>query len=102
MSPSNQREEALFAALAGRNSAERATFLNGLCQRDAPLRRRLEALLAAHDDKNSLPDPYAVEAGTGSEPSARHALPTIEIGPADEAPDEAVGQSIGRYKLLEK
>src|ERR1044071_8740517 len=88
-SPQN-REEALFQAAVQLTGAERAAFLNGACLGDNALRQRLEALLAAHDQPDNLV-PTQAEAGR----------PTIKLDLAD-APDEAVGQTLGRYKLLER
>src|SRR5438034_3928845 len=88
-SPQN-REEALFQAAVQLTGAERASFLNGACLGDSALRQRLEALLAAHDQPDNLV-PTQAEA----------ARPTIKLDLAD-APDEAVGQTLGRYKLLER
>jgi serine/threonine protein kinase len=88
-SPQN-REETLFQAAAQLAGAERASFLNGACLGDPALRQRLEALLAAHDK----PEP--------SPPSdAPAVVATIKLDIAD-AEDEAVGKTIGRYKVLEK
>ena len=84
------REEALFAAALEQPSSERAAFLNGACLGDDALRRHIEALLAAHD---ATLNPLATQ--------AEAARPTIKLDLAD-APDEAVGQTLGRYKLLER
>ena len=54
------------------------------------MRRRLAALLAAHEQPDSL-------LTTQADP----ARPNHEID-LTEAPDEAVGQTLGRYKLLER
>jgi tRNA A-37 threonylcarbamoyl transferase component Bud32 len=69
---------------------KRDVFLKGACLGDPGLCQRLEALLAAHDKPAPLPlaDASAVVA-------------TIKLDLA-KAEDEAVGQSIGRYKVLEK
>ena len=88
MTPSN--EEALFALALAKPAVERAAWLDSECGEDKPLRTRLDALLAAHEQ----PDP-ALAAVTVE------ALPTIKLKLAD-APDEAVGQTLGRYKLLER
>ena len=88
-SPHN-REEALFQAASQLTGAERATFLKGACLGDAALRQRLDALLAAHDAPDEL-----------SPKDAPAAVATIKLDLAD-APDEAVGQTLGRYKLLER
>ena len=84
------REEALFALALEKPVEERAAFLKLICGEDAALRARLDALLAAHEQ----PDPLLA---TKDEP----ARPTIKLDLAD-APDEAVGQTLGRYKLLER
>src|SRR5262249_15949945 len=73
--------------------AERGSFLQAVCGDDQALRQRLEALLAAND----RPDERL--GGTGATCGSKT---TIKIAPRDAAPDEAVGQAIGRYKLLEK
>lgn len=52
-SPQN-REEALFQAAVQLTGAERAAFLNGACLGDHALRQRLEALLAAHEQPDTL------------------------------------------------
>ena len=88
-SPQN-REEALFQAAAELTGAERVAFLNGACLGDLALRQRLEALLAAHEQPESL---LAAQ--------AEAVRLTIKLDLAD-APDEAVGQTLGRYKLLER
>ncbi len=83
------REEALFAAALEQAPAERAAFLKGACLGDDALRKRVQGLLAAHDATANL---LHTAAGTA---------PTIKLDLAD-APDEAVGQTLGRYKLLER
>ncbi len=90
MTPAQQREEALFAAALAKPLAERAAFLDGACHGAPALRTRLEALLAAHEQPDEL---LAAPADA--------ARPTIKLDLAD-APDEAVGQTLGRYKLLER
>ena len=42
-----------------------------------------------------------IDAQPAPDASARQARPTIKLDLAD-APDEAVGQTLGRYKLLER
>ena len=90
MKPEPNREESLFQAARQLTGAERATFLNGACLGDPALRRRLEALLAAH----AAPDELAPDTA----PSAKATM-KIEF---DDAPDESVGQKVGRYKILER
>jgi eukaryotic-like serine/threonine-protein kinase len=88
-SPQN-REEVLFAAALGKPAAERAIFLDGACYGDPALRQRLEAQLAAHDKSEAIPPSDA--------PAAKA---TIKLD-LTEPEDEAVGKTIGRYKVLEK
>jgi eukaryotic-like serine/threonine-protein kinase len=84
------REEALFAAALERPAAERTAFLDGACLGDQPLRQRVEVLLASHDATNNLLH------------TAANPAPTLRIDFPDDPPDDAVGQTLGRYKLLEK
>jgi serine/threonine protein kinase len=91
MKPEPDREVVLFQAAARLSGTERAIFLSGACHGDPALRQRLEALLAAHDQPNPPLKPEQVAP-----------LPTLKIEFADEPPDEAVGQTLGHYKLLEK
>jgi len=90
MPSAQQHEEALFrAAVELPSAATRRAFLDQACAGDLALLQRLEALLAAHEE----PDEMA------SEPAAVAA--TIKLN-SPGAEDEAVGQTLGRYKLLEK
>jgi serine/threonine protein kinase len=84
------REELLFQLALTKPAVERGPWLDAECDGDAALRQRLEALLAAHE-----------QPGTLLASQAEAARPTIKLDLAD-APDEAVGQTIGRYKLLER
>ena len=74
------RVERLFQEAVELPSEERDAFLERHCEGDAPLRSRLERLLGAAEDGESLPDPGA---------------PTAEIG-------EREGDMVGRYRLLER
>jgi WD40 repeat protein/serine/threonine protein kinase len=84
------REEVLFALALEKPVAERNAFLEVVCGNDKALRQRLDALLAAHEQ--------SVELVFANTPAARA---TIKLDLAD-APDEAVGQTLGRYKLMER
>ena len=84
------REEALFALAREKPAEKRAAFLDVMCEGDAALRSRLDALLAAHDQPETL---LATQ--------AEAARATIKLEVVD-PPDEAVGQTLGRYKLLER
>ena len=113
MNPKPQREEALFQAAVQLTGPERAAFLDSACRGDSALRARLEALLAAHDQPAGVfaegASPFGVppsggpaappaKAGTPNDPAAKTTM-KLEIS---EAPDEAVGQTLGRYKLMER
>jgi WD40 repeat protein/serine/threonine protein kinase len=90
MPSTRERESALFALALEKPLTERSAFLQAVCGKDNVLHQRLEALLAAHDQPDNLV-PTQAEA----------AQPTIKLDLSD-APDEAVGQTLGRYKLLER
>ena len=90
------REEAIFALALTKPAAERAEFLNRECGDDQALRQRLEALLAANDSKDSFLEPEEPKRVRG--PAAKA---TMKLDLAD-APDEAVGHTLGRYKLMER
>ncbi len=78
------REEALFALALEKPAEKRAAFLDAMCDGDAALRARLEALLAAHEQPETL---LATQ--------AEAVRPTIKLDLAD-APDVAVGQTLRR------
>ncbi len=71
---------------------ERGTFLDRECSGDMALRKRIEALLAAHEQTGSV-------LATDLQANTR---PTISLQIPDLRPDEAVGQTVGHYKLLER
>jgi len=83
-------EAALFALALAEPAEKRAAFLDLMCEGDAALRSRLDALLAAHEQPDTL-------LATQTEAPR----PTIKLDLTD-APDEAVGQTLGRYKLPER
>ncbi len=88
-SPQN-REEVLLAAALETPPDKRPALLDALCAGDSALRLRLETRLAAHDQPDE------------SSPNAASAVAaTIKLDLSG-APDEAVGQTLGRYKLLEQ
>ncbi len=90
MKPDPQREADLFQAAAQLSGGARAIFLEQACQGDSALRLRIGALLAAHDE----PDGVLADTLPKAQPTVKADLPAAE--------DEAVGQKIGRYKVLEK
>jgi len=73
-----------------RSSAERSVFLAGACAEDLALRQRTEARLAGLPEG----DTATAAASDGNRPTIRVSLVR--------APDEAVGQILGRYKVLQK
>ena len=69
---------------------KRPALLDAMCVGDPALRQRLETLLAAHEKADEV-----------SAKGAAAVVATIKLDLPD-AEDEAVGQTIGRYKVLEK
>lgn len=84
------RAEALFARALEKPADKRPAFLDAMCEGDSALRQRLEALLAAHEQ----PDAALAIVAT-------NVKATMKIEFAD-LPDEAMGQTLGCYKLLER
>jgi serine/threonine protein kinase len=81
-------EEAIFVEALGRGTAAaRAEYLDEACGGDARLRRDVEELLAAHFVAGGILE--APPAGIGLAPSAATA-------------SDAVGSTVGPYKLLER
>src|SRR3954447_13521040 len=80
-------EESLFAEALGKQGEARGAFLDEHCEEDVELRKRLEALLRAHDN----PHPFL-------EAPATAPVATVAEVPATERP----GTVIGPYKLLEQ
>ncbi len=96
MNPDPKHVEAVFASALGQAPPGRAAFLDRACAGDTPLRRRVEALLQAHDRAGSFLEKPA-PAGTAEAPTA---------GPADVLPPEPVPGTrvryVGDYELLEE
>src|SRR5580658_6454011 len=69
---------------------KRPALLDALCAGDSALRLRLETRLAAQEK----PDEYSPKAASAVAATIKLDLPG--------APSEAVGQTLGRYKLLEQ
>ena len=74
-------EEALFALALAKPVEKRAAFLDVMCDGDAALRQRLEALLAAHEQPETLLATQAESVRLGEDASARQARPTIKTRP---------------------
>ncbi len=103
------REEALLALALAKPATERVAWLDRECAGDAPLRQRLDALLAAqHQAENLLAIREGGERGPAQNAEAGNAPlgeGTTEITPTllDQTPlTEGPGTVIGRYKLLEQ
>src|SRR5215471_7669249 len=90
MKPDSQREAALFQAAAQLTGAARVSFLDNACQNNPDLRQRLEVLLTANEP---------TERALGDAPEVPAATMKLQF---TDAPDEAIGQRIGHYKILEK
>jgi serine/threonine protein kinase len=88
---SRSEKEIFFEALDKNTQQERAAFLDGACGKNPALRARVEALLADYLQEDAFMNKAAV---------AR--LATLKLDIAVSPDDNAVGQTIGRYKLLEK
>ena len=88
MSPS--REELMLELVLANPAEKRDAFLEIMCEGDPSLRHRVDALLAANKQTRGL-----------HAETAPAAEPTLKAEIAD-MPAEAVGQSLGRYKILEK
>jgi serine/threonine protein kinase len=92
------RIEAIFTAALARPAEERSTYLDQFCGGDAELRRRVEALLQAHDNAGSFLNQPAAPASVTTDQAAgqwidRDAPPALAEGP---------GTVIGSYKLMEQ
>src|SRR5262245_9612518 len=78
-----QLERILDEALSKTDAAERESYLSAVCQGDAKLRAELDRLLRASEScGNFLDDPVTCA--------------------YDQPVGETVGQTIGRYKLLDQ
>jgi len=82
--------------------AARRAFLDQACAGDPALRQRLEALLAAHEQPETALNNAA--SGATVRRDELHESQTKDQGLTELGPpmDEAVGQTLGRYKLLER
>ena len=89
----------LFLQALDKNSAEeRQDYLDEKCGGDVGLRRRVDALLAAHDEPESYLDRPAMEFG-----GAQTEDQCVEnVGDCSSAAIERSGTLIGPYKLLQE
>jgi serine/threonine protein kinase len=93
-------KDLFLAAVEKATPADRAAFQDGACDGDAALRRRVEALLQAHDEPGSfpVPSPAAEPGDTGDIPPGRWLDPEALAA----APPEGPRTRLGPYKLLQK
>jgi len=87
--PAGSATEAIFTAAVMLSPTDRAAYLAGACADDQRLRKRIEALLLAHE----APAGFLPE-----QPRAQPADAFILVGSLTDEPDDR----IGRYKLREK
>ena len=85
MSDSTEQDFGIFSEALALSGAERAAFLAVACERDPELRRRVEALLRAHEEAGGF-------------------METPPMGPlgGSSARFEGAGDRIGRYRLLQQ
>ena len=92
--------DAIYFAARELPTADRPDFLAQACAGDDELQKRVKQMLAASAEAEAfitdLPDDES-EDRTSDNGSAKN----LKLDLAD-APDEAVGQTLGRYKLLER
>jgi serine/threonine protein kinase len=89
MSESSNREEAIFDTALALPPERRAEHLQAACSGDEPLRRRVEALLAAHEQAGAF---LAEPAASAPKTTIVLSLPLTEQS----------GDKIGHYKLLQQ
>jgi serine/threonine protein kinase/WD40 repeat protein/tetratricopeptide (TPR) repeat protein len=100
MSATPEREARIFSTARKLPAEDRAFYLDDACAGDAPVRQRVEELLQANDAAGAfLPELASGAEGSAKGVAARESADTIR---ADPSPSEQPGDSIDRYKLLEK
>jgi serine/threonine protein kinase len=98
-----QREEDLFdCARQIADAKERERYLDGACDGDPSLRRRIEDLLKAEKDAEAFFAETSVVVNATLPPVRYTATSNGESGRFRLVGEEPVGAKIGRYKLLEK
>jgi serine/threonine protein kinase/WD40 repeat protein/tetratricopeptide (TPR) repeat protein len=91
-------EESIFvAALEKPTPAERAAYLQEACAGNDQLRRRVEALLSAHDQSGDLLDPPPL----GAPPTVPTGFDLVAVTASPGALFEGPGTRIGPYKLVQ-
>jgi serine/threonine protein kinase/tetratricopeptide (TPR) repeat protein len=106
-------EDTIFHLACERPPADRVAFLEAACGGDEALRRRLEAILRAHDNPGSflarpaLDQDSTLDVAPESEPDAAGAEEdgsdtSLRIAPDARPVSEGPGTRIGPYKLLQQ
>jgi serine/threonine protein kinase/Tfp pilus assembly protein PilF len=90
-------QSAFLAAVEAPDPDARAAILDRECQGDGELRRRVEALLKAHDQPGSSLDQPAGDPGVTGEVAPGRWLDPQALPPLSEGP----GSRVGPYKLLQ-
>ncbi len=80
--------------------ADRPAYLTTACEGDPGLRARVEQMLAVAEEAEAFITD-SPDAQLEDRSAAREAIKTTLPEPAD-TPDQAIGQKIGRYKILER
>src|SRR5262245_33951637 len=97
MADTSEREVAVFAAARLLPPEQRTAYLDQTCASDASLRRRVESLLDAAEEAGTfLQEPALSRQRSAAEATATD--PLVSPGVLT----EAIGQRIGRYKLLQQ
>jgi WD40 repeat protein/serine/threonine protein kinase len=104
MNPPKPSVGALFDAALLLPREQRIAYVQAACAGDDALRQRVRALLAAHEAAGSfMEDPAAAaRPGPPGDPTSDETRPSGTIEMAAPSADEAVGRTIGRYKLRQK
>jgi eukaryotic-like serine/threonine-protein kinase len=89
MSHPSERDDALFAGALALPAAERRAYLDAKCSGDAAQRQRIDVLLGSHEQAGDFMSASALPSLDG------FSLPGAGI-------EHALGERVGRYKLLDK
>ena len=92
--------DTIYFAARELSPEDRPAYLTKSCEGDPELRARVEQMLAVADEAEAfITDSPDAELEDRS--AVREAIKTTLLEPAD-TPDQAIGQKIGRYKILER
>ncbi len=90
-----QRIDGLLQAVLEKPAAERERFLRDAAGADIELEREIRTLLSAHQHAGTFLDTPAIE-------QAAHALASDYAGEMSHAPDDLIGQTVGRYTIVRR